>query len=221
MRNIPPADHPHEFVGGALALDFTNTLGGTHRAPSHDHLQRYDDLVEFGLMSGSLCAAEAYRLRSDAKRHPIRARDVLQRAITLREGLWRIFEAMATGRSASPDDVTLINREIAPALGNARLVGDGGDFRWGWTDESSLERPLWPIARSAAELLTSAEAQTQVRECASETCEWLFLDRTRNHSRRWCDMNDCGARAKMRRFRAKRASERAATQELTPNLNSN
>jgi len=201
MRNVPAADHPHEFVGGSLALDFTNTLGGSHRAPDHEHLQRYEDLVDFAVQGGAISPAEARPLKAAASRDPSRARQVLRRGTALREALWRLFEAKAVGRSVESKDLAAANHEIGQALGHARLVARAADFSWGWDDEISLERPLWPIARSAADLISSSEALAELRECASDTCEWLFLDRSRNHTRRWCAMNDCGARAKVRRFR--------------------
>jgi predicted RNA-binding Zn ribbon-like protein len=204
MDNIPAADHPLEFVGGALALDFTNTVGGTHRAPSHDHVQGYDDIVAFAVLGEALSAAKARQLRLEAARHPVRAKEVVRRAIELREAMWRVFESKSLGRPVSPQDLALVNREISEALAHARLIPKGDAYTWGWDDEPSLDRPLWPIARSAGDLLSSADALAQLRECASDTCEWLFLDRSRNHTRRWCDMNDCGGRAKVRRFRAKR-----------------
>jgi predicted RNA-binding Zn ribbon-like protein len=211
MQYIPAADHPLEFIGGALALDFTNTIGGTHRAPNHEHLQDYRDLVDFGLLGGAIPAADARRLKAEAVRHPLRAKDVLRRATILREAIWRFFEALGQGRAVQSADLTLINQEIGDALRHARLLGHSGGFIWGWDEDPSLERPLWPIARSAAELLSDPGALAQLRECASDSCEWLFLDRSRNHTRRWCDMNDCGGRAKVRRFRAKRARAAAGS----------
>ena len=205
MQHIPAADHPLEFIGGALALDFTNTIGGTHRAPNHEHLQEYQDLVDFALLGGGILPAEARRLKAEAVRHPLRAKDVLRRATVLREAIWRCFEALSQGRAVQTADLALMNQEIGDALRHARLVGQDGGFTWDWDEDPSLERPLWPIARSAADLLANPQALAQLRECASETCEWLFLDRSRNHTRRWCDMNDCGGRDKVRRFRAKRA----------------
>jgi len=82
----------------------------------------------------------------------------------------------------------------------------GTGFVWSWdADTPELDRPLWPIVRSAAELLTSPEREL-VKRCASDTCLWLFLDRTKNHARRWCDMKVCGNRAKVRRHRRRATS---------------
>jgi predicted RNA-binding Zn ribbon-like protein len=87
------------------------------------------------------------------------------------------------------------------------VVRTGRGFGWGWTvSDTSLERLLWPVARSAAELLVSGAAD-DVRECASETCSWLFLDRSPRRSRRWCSMKTCGNRDKVRRFYARQRAE--------------
>lgn len=76
-------------------------------------------------------------------------------------------------------------------------------FVWGWDDAApALDRPLWPVARSLAELLTSDELP-RVRECAADNCAWLFIDTSKNRSRRWCDMAVCGNRAKARRHYAR------------------
>jgi len=92
---------------------------------------------------------------------------------------------------------------------NSRLTRQGDGFHWALARDVALDRPLWPIARSAVELLTSDDEVRLVRECASATCEWLFVDRTRNHSRRWCDMNDCGNRAKQKRLRERQSAPKA------------
>jgi len=208
LRDIPRADHPIEFVGGALALDFSNTVGGTHRAPTHEHLQTYEDLVRFTADAGHISAAEARRLATESERHPRLAADVLGRAIVLREAIFRVFSALASDTEPAKADLDAVTEEVTGALVRARLTPQGRCCEWTWTDELSLERPLWPIARSAVDLLTSSEEVTWVRECASDTCEWLFIDRSRNHTRRWCDMNDCGNRAKVRRLRERKASAR-------------
>ena len=92
-------------------------------------------------------------------------------------------------------------------MANLRLLPHEGHFDLEWDpDGSSLERPLWPIVRSAAELLTSGEL-ARVHKCASDRCGWLFVDRSKNHSRRWCDMKECGNVAKVRRYRTRHKTE--------------
>lgn len=208
MRDIPRADHDFEFVGGSVALDFANTLGGTHTAPTHEHLVEHKDLVEFGRSAGTITQLQARRLNEEAGRQPARAAVVLRRAITLREAIWRVFDAFAKNARAEPRDLAMIHEEELAALRHARFEQSASGVDYGWSDELLLDRPLWTISRSAADLLRSKEL-ARVRECGSETCEWLFIDKSRNHSRRWCDMNDCGNAAKVRRFRQRQRVPKA------------
>ena len=201
VQDIPRADHDVEFVGGSLALDFANTLGGTHTAPTHEHLVEYADLVEFGRLAGSLSPTYARRLLDEAARQPARAASVLRRAISLREAIWRVFDAIAKEERADPSDLAALHEQEVAALSHARLQQAGSGVTYAWSDDLLLDRPLWAIARSAGDLLRSTEDLGRVRECGSATCEWLFIDRSRNHTRRWCDMKDCGNAAKVRRYR--------------------
>jgi predicted RNA-binding Zn ribbon-like protein len=201
MRNIPDAPHPFDYISGSLILDFTNV--GTHAGHNHEHLRSYGDLVDFVRQAGGLSPSDARRLVAEAERHPSAAKAVLARAIALRDASMRAFSAFARGKTPDARDLELIGREAATALGHRRIAQTGRQITWTWGDDPTLERVIWPIAQSGSELLTSDEDRAMVRECASDTCEWLFLDRTRNHSRRWCDMADCGNRAKQQRLRAR------------------
>ncbi|HVD30861.1 MAG TPA: ABATE domain-containing protein [Methylomirabilota bacterium] len=210
MRDIPPVpDHDIELAGGALALDFANTVGGTHVSPTHDHLRSYGDIASFAVLAGALSPSVAKRLAERAERDPRRAAAVYELGIALRESIWAVFSALASGDSPRDPDLALIGDAAAAGAARSRLVYDRDGVGWSLpSDAEDLERPLWDIARSAADILTSDEKRDRVKECASTTCEWVFLDRSRNHSRRWCDMSDCGNRAKARRFQAKRHAVR-------------
>ena len=209
MRDIPRADHDFDFVGGSVALDFANTLGGMHTAPTHEHLVEYADLVAFGRSAGTISPSQGRRLIDEAERQPARAAAVLRRAILMREAIWRVFDAFAkSGRADAADFATIQEEELA-ALKHARFVQSGSEVAYQWSEEISLDRPLWDIARAAGELLRTNGDLVRVRECGSATCEWLFIDKSRNHTRRWCDMNDCGNVAKVRRFRARQRAPRA------------
>jgi predicted RNA-binding Zn ribbon-like protein len=210
LGDIPPADHPYEFVAGALALDFTNTVGGTHSAPTHEHLQSYADLVLFARQAGALDADEARRLGALAERRSSQAKAVLRRAIKLRESAWRVFSALAMETEPAPEDLSLLSREVAEAQLHSEFVRHGDGYRFEPRSDGDLERLLWPIARSAYDLLTSEHDIRWVRECASDTCEWLFVDRSKSHTRRWCDMNDCGNRAKQKRLRQRASRTKSA-----------
>src|SRR6267378_3483093 len=205
MRDIPPIpDHEIELAAGALALDFANTVGGTHVSPTHDHLRSYGDIAAFAVLAGALQPDVARRLAKRAERDPGRAAAVYELGIALRESIWAVFSALASGEAPRDGDLDLIADAAAAGRARARLVFDRTGVGWSLSaDEDELDRPLWEIAGSAADLLTSGD-HDRIKECASTTCEWVFLDRSRNRSRRWCDMSDCGNRAKARRFQAKR-----------------
>jgi predicted RNA-binding Zn ribbon-like protein len=190
-----------EFVGEHLSLDFANTLGGLRGGKTEEFLREYADLVAWGQQAGILSDNDRQRLIAEAGRHPSEVQVVLARAVTLREAIYRLFAAVIRRQSPSGDDVSVLNAELALSLVHRSIVANVDGFDWRWEQSpSSLDAVLWPVSIAAADLLISGERR-RLRECASEQCSWLFLDQTRNHSRRWCDMKGCGNQAKVRRYR--------------------
>lgn len=190
------------LLGGKLCLDFANTAD--YHASDHPEelLTRYEDLVAWSQHVGLLAKSTAARLLREASRRPADAAAVLEQAIALRETIYRIFAAIAHGERPRQDDLAQLSAQAGHAFTRSQLVESGDGFRWEpLGDADALDQMLHPIARSAAELLTSQELG-RVRQCADalDGCGWLFVDATRNRSRRWCDMRDCGNRAKVRRF---------------------
>jgi predicted RNA-binding Zn ribbon-like protein len=191
------AAYEFDRSGGRLCLDFVNTVSDRPTAPQ-DRLQRYGDLVAWARQEGLLDRRRGQELDRQASRRPAQAEAVLQRARALRESLYRLLSAAAAGGTA-PDSLLALNAVLPVALSHRRLVSGPAGFRWEWQRPAgALDAMLWPVAHSAAELLASDE-RTALRECAADTCGWLFLDQSRNHSRRWCDMKVCGNRVKARR----------------------
>lgn len=195
-----------DLSGGCLCLDLANTLGDRPGEGVAERLGHYSDLIAWGRQTELLQEGEAGELERRSARRPAAAAAALGRAIELREAIYRIFSAAAAGRSSPPADLTALNGILPQALAQLRLEPAAAGYRWGWRDEGeAFERILWQVVRSAAELLTSADLG-KVRECASPTCGCLFLDRSRNRSRRWCDMKTCGNRSKVRRHYRRRKS---------------
>lgn len=191
------------LVAGAACLDFINTVGGQRADRAREYLSTYVALMRWGQQAGVLSFEEAGRLTNMARSHPDEARAVLRRAVTLREALYCIFTALLAGTDPAAPDVAVLNAELAHAHRHMVLAHTADGFCWQWTgNEHALDAVLWRVTRSAADLLL-APMKESVRQCASETCDWLFLDATRNRSRRWCDMRGCGNRAKVRRHRAR------------------
>jgi len=202
-------EYVFNLCGGALCLDLSNTLNGRLEPVQRERLESYRDLVSWSRQAGLLSEREARALAREAERRASEAEHVLAQARSLREAVYSIFSALAEGKRPPRGDLHALNALLTRAMAQLELREAEGRFTWRWRDEGdrvALDRMLWPVVRSAADLLTSPD-HNQVRICAAEDCAWLFLDSTRNRSRRWCDMSECGNRAKARRFyRRKKAS---------------
>jgi len=196
----------YQFVAGNLALDFANTADWHEAEQPVELLTSYSDLLRWGQQAGALDSDTADGLRQLAEAFPELAVDVYERAIVLREVVFRIFRLIARGEPARADDLALLNREVARAFSHRQIVADpdGMGWRWHWTDQdAALDGPLWVVAESAATLLTGGEP-SRIRQCAGDPCGWLFYDTSRNRRRRWCSMEVCGNRAKARRYYQRR-----------------
>jgi predicted RNA-binding Zn ribbon-like protein len=195
-------EYQFEFSGGHPALDFANTVGDRPTAP-RELLRTYADVLAWARQAGLISIEQHGRLGSEARARPREAGRVLSRARALREAIQTVCSAAARGEPPAAATLEPVNAEIPAAQSRQRLAPAGERAAWAWSDNPrALDAVLWPIVRAAADLLTSADLSL-VRECADETCRWLFLDRSRNRSRRWCDMTVCGNRAKARRHYAR------------------
>src|SRR3989475_11751641 len=131
MRDIAPVpDHDIELAGGALALDFANTVGGTHVRPTHDHLRSYGDVVGFATLAGGLDPRVAKRLAQRAERNPTRAAAVYEVGITLREAIWAVFSALASGDAPREADLAVISDAAAAGAARSPLVYDREGVGW-------------------------------------------------------------------------------------------
>jgi predicted RNA-binding Zn ribbon-like protein len=202
------ATYTFELTGGALCLDFANTLGDRPRA-TDEHLVRWTDLVEWGVQASVVPSREAAALRRWAGQHEREAAAALAAARDLREAIYRIFSAIAAKGPAPAADLSRLNDWLRGCLGHLHVTARRGGYQWAWVPAPVPERVLWPVVRSAADLLVAPE-RAQLRECQSETCSWLFVDRSRTKQRRWCSMSTCGNRAKVRRFHERQRRGKAS-----------
>jgi predicted RNA-binding Zn ribbon-like protein len=194
----PQTKSHFDLSGGNLALDFANTVSYRPTAEPKERLVSYNHLLFFGQESG-VYPRGVDRLFARAGESPGRGTNALQRAIQFREALYAIFSAVVERRAVPGNALALLNVTLQQAKAHGRIVQVNRRFVWEWVGmDSYLDSVLWPIARAAADLLVS-EDLASLRMCASEDCGWLFLDTTKNHRRRWCDMRTCGNRVKARR----------------------
>jgi len=190
---------------GWLCLDFANTASWHASDSPEEHIHNFDDLFSWTKDVGIIYGQQAEQILQMSIKNPNRAKKVHQMAIILRESIYQIFSARATNKQPKLSDLVILNTLVSKALSHLKVVSSDDVFTWEWIyGEDDLEQILWPIARSAAVLLTSKEIN-RVGECPDDRgCGWLFLDTSRNRSRRWCDMKDCGNRDKVRRYYKKK-----------------
>jgi predicted RNA-binding Zn ribbon-like protein len=190
------------YIGGLPCLDFANAKNRVRRWLEAGD---FDELVDWSLEAGTIGEKSAARMRAAAACSAEGAGRTLERAARLSDLLCRFFGAVGEGDRPPDADLEALNSELAEAMSHTRVVASAEAFEWGWSgEESELDSVLWPIVRSAANLLVSDELE-HVKICANDECRWVFLDSSRNHSRRWCDMKVCGNRTKVRKFRARSA----------------
>ena len=185
-----------EIVGGAVCLDFANTIN-SRLQPEHDYLMKYSDLADWAVKVGVLSTSQNNRLQKQAEQDTKLAENALQHALTLRELFYRLFLRIAKGSAPNHEAMRAFIKSYAEAISHSVWVRKDDRFAADWTADETLEAMLWPIIYSAGQLLSSKEI-IQVKVCPG--CGWLFLDTSKNQSRRWCSMNTCGARDKMRRY---------------------
>jgi predicted RNA-binding Zn ribbon-like protein len=203
-------------VAGRLCLDFANTVGGWRPAAAQgapagvrdERLHDYADLLAWCCRAGTLDDDGAQRLLRESARRPQEADAVRERALRLRDAVHAIAWSFVRGEPPRPAALQVLASEVRAARERQRLERADGRLAWRLVPDSrTLDLPLWPIALSAEDYFTGADL-TRLHVCPGEECGWLFEDTSRNRSRQWCDMGDCGNVAKVRRFRSRQARQR-------------
>lgn len=193
------------LLGERLCLHFVNTIEGPLSHHPVDFLTGYVDLARWSWHAGALEPDDADRLIGLAESQPADAAAVFARALALREAIERVFRRIARSRSPHEGDVARLQREFIAVLANARLTASENRYAWLWDPARyDISKPLWLVTQSAVDLLTEGEL-SRIKECpGAGDCGWLFYDTSRNGTRRWCSMEGCGSRVKMRRQYARR-----------------
>ncbi|MDG4823508.1 CGNR zinc finger domain-containing protein [Asanoa sp. WMMD1127] len=193
LRPARPIAHA---LGGRLSLALVNSVLWRRSGEPIERLADYHGLAGYVRDAGGIDDAALAALEAEATADPTAARAALERALNLREALFRLFSAVAAGVEPDGADVAVLDRAFRAGLRQVRVgVGAGRGFRPGWT---GLDVPAWEAAVDAVAVLGSPDAPP-LKQCPGETCGWLFVDESRNHSRQWCDSRMCGNRARARR----------------------
>lgn len=190
-----------DLLGGALALDFANTAGGRDSQVPSENLQSHGDLLAWASHAGLLSAATESQLNAAIQRDPRFGVRLLKTAHDLRETIYEIGVALAHGRNPTESDLATLKDYYGRSITVAVLVShDSAVFTFDFSTAPAEFALFGPIAVSALDILTSAD-KSRIKQCPAEDCGWLFIDSSKNRSRRWCDMATCGNRMKGRVYR--------------------
>jgi predicted RNA-binding Zn ribbon-like protein len=200
-----------DLCGGHAALDFVNSLDKRfHEGGPVELLVDYADLLTFTEQTNLLDTRQVRRLANSV--NPGAAARTLRSARELREALAAGFYGSADGHPPLPAEIRTLERHFHSASGHLELrwaqplenANGRSGLGWDWGRfETNADLPVWILSQRASQLMMS-EAMDRIRACGVETCRWLFLDTSKNHTRRWCNMRVCGNRMKARRFQARR-----------------
>lgn len=194
---------PTPYGVNALCLELCNAFP--------DQALGFEGLVQWSVGAGATSPKDAKALLSRSKRDAAITAEAFGRASRVRDAIFRVFSAQAAQSVPDSGNLKTIESGLSAAFEHFRFEPSGTPCLWRWDDcGEDLESPLWSCLLSAAELLTSPLA-SRVRQCDGEDCEWLFLDLSHGRTRRWCDMQTCGNRAKARRYHSKKTSAPKAT----------
>lgn len=205
---MPETSFP-DLYGGVHCLDFANTLDGRATEDATEFLRTWADLVGWSQYAGLTDQATARRLTAAT---PAAKRAVLQTAVELREAVFQVFAAIAHDETVPADSLALLQARYAEAMAGAWLAPGAAAFEWRYDGEAA-GRPWWPVVVSAVGLLTTGPLD-RIKLCAAEAgCRGLFLDVSKNHSRRWCGAG-CSIEAKVQRQARRRRSARTGTERV-------
>src|SRR6202453_1646240 len=195
-----------QLVAGHLALDFANTLDYRYDPDRLiDLLPSYERFLAFCRQSGVITAAQMRKLLDGLSEFD--SQRVLKEVIEFREALYFLILSAVHGRRPDESHLRVLNRFLSEARAVDQVVWHKRKFVRSFRDvRERPDGPLRQIIDASVVLITSSDLYN-IRECSEKTCRWLFLDRSRNHSRRWCDMQLCGNRTKAKRFYARTRSD--------------
>jgi predicted RNA-binding Zn ribbon-like protein len=180
-----------------LGVEFANTVAWRGSKPI-ESLQRFDDLIDWLAANQALPPRAAAELRKWSEAHAAGAVAVFCEAIELRETLYRLLRSVALAADPADEDLLRLSAALSEAAPRNNLGRVGGIFVWRIEAKPTATGLLAPVLWSAADTLVGGDS-TRLRECANSQCLWLFLDDSKNHTRRWCSMQACGNRAKAHR----------------------
>jgi predicted RNA-binding Zn ribbon-like protein len=186
------------FDGGCACFDFVNTVDQRLTTPVREYLRSYDDMLVLSERLGLLPRETLAALGAYATRHPGEAEEVRAGIVRVRENLYALFAAVAAGKPVEQGVLAAFNHDLGMVFSRLRFGNAAGTLQLALEmAPDDLYLPLRLALRSACDLLTN-HPPSRIKSCPS--CSWLFLDASKNNTRRWCDMQACGSNDKAKRY---------------------
>lgn len=190
--------HTLTLDGGCLCLDFINTVHSRTVAEPFEYLSGYGELLDWSVKVEILTLSERKELESISGENREKANKVLADLIDTREFLYALFFPMAQNKIPDDSIQGQFNKLLTETMSQVELyVSDNLEARQHWKNKADLKFPLYPVIKSAYDLL-NANTPERIKEC--DACGWLFLDKSKNKSRKWCSMESCGSNVKAKRY---------------------
>lgn len=184
--------------GGWLCLDFINTVHDYTEEHPFDYLTNYDDLLDWSEKVKILTPSLRKELASYAHKNQEQAENTHAYLTEARKVLYELFFAIAQNKIPDENTQANFNSLLAETMSHLQLnIVQFYDVQTQWQQHNNLRYPFYPIIKSAYDLLTS-DLLERVKKCGS--CGWLFLDKSKNKSRKWCSMETCGSNVKAKRY---------------------
>lgn len=195
--NLDPGPYQgtYKLVGGQPSLDLINTISWPGTPREHDWLDPPSNFTLWAQAVGLIDDQARAGINERLGLSPAVRRSPLEAVKSLRSDLREAIRPLAMGETPTPRSILRLNQLLGKAFRHRRI--DPDTLRWSWATATTLEGILAPVVWNAGEVVTSVDPQ-RLGRCPS--CDWLFHDTTRNRSRRWCDMDDCGSRDKALRY---------------------
>jgi predicted RNA-binding Zn ribbon-like protein len=191
--------------GRDLSIEFANTLAWRGSAPT-ESLHDIGDVLAWLVSTNAIPASAAAELRKWFEARRTHAARVFRDAIEIRELLYRLLHCVGLASGPASEDLSLLNRALSDAAPRAALERADSTLGWRIAAKPTAAGILAPVLWSAADILVGPDA-ARVRQCANDRCLWLFLDDSKNGTRRWCSMQSCGNRAKAHRHYLRQKGE--------------
>ena len=184
--------------GGCFCFDFTNTLHSRTDKSTYDYINTYNDILDWSERVKLLPNERLRVLRRYTDQNKKEAEKKLKEILDKREVLYTVFSSIIRNKIYDQSTTEEFNNTLSDSLSKLRLQINKQKINIGWDEnEIDLMEPLWAVYKNAFDIITSTPIN-RIKEC--KACGWLFLDKSKNNSRTWCNMQSCGSIEKSKRY---------------------